>query len=469
VSQAGGIEPPAAGGPPPRLVADPPAAAGAAEPLDLGVALRLAGVENPTINLARERIQEALADQLAARVLLLPSVNVGGNYHYHAGPLQAGTGLIRNPDAQSLYLGFGAAAVGSGSVAVPGVRLFAHLGDGAFEPLAARRRVSARQSDAHAVQNDILLRVATGYLELVGAEARREVLIRGEAEVAEVVRLTRVFAEKGQGRQGDADRTATRADLVRRAERGAEEDVAVASARLCQLLSLDPSVRLRGPGGAVLPFRLIDEDADAEPLVAAALRARPEVAARAAEVSEAQVRVRQEKVRPLLPLVSVGYSGGLFGGGSNQVTPQFGALQGRSDLDVFAVWNVQGLGFGNRARVRQADAEMGQAIARYDATVNQVRDEVSEGLTDARAAARQLALAKAAVATAEDGFGLERLRIKEGQGRPIEALDSFQQLLDARQELVRAVIAFDVAQFRLFVAVGSTPGAELPAVGPDRR
>jgi hypothetical protein len=32
-------------------------------------------------------------------------------------------------------------------------------------------------------------------------------------------------------------------------------------------------------------------------------------------------------------------------------------------------------------------------------------------------------------------------------------------LLDARQELVRAVVGYDVAQFRLFVAVGNTPPA----------
>src|SRR4051812_24670796 len=33
---------------------------GSEHPIDLGVALRLAGVDNPTINLARERVQEAL-------------------------------------------------------------------------------------------------------------------------------------------------------------------------------------------------------------------------------------------------------------------------------------------------------------------------------------------------------------------------------------------------------------------------
>lgn len=467
VTAAGGIAPPETGGPPPRLVSDPVvgtaatvAASGAPvapETLDLAVALRLAGVENPTINLARERIQEALADQLGARSILLPSINVGGNYHDHDGTQQSSSGFIRNLHSQSLFLGLGAVALGSSSPTVPGIRVLAHLGDAWFEPLAARQRVSARRSDARAVENDILLQVATAYLELTGAEARLDVLQKARADAGEVVRLTRVFAEKGAGRQADADRASARADLIRRAERAVEGDVAVASAHLCRLLSLDPSVRLRSPGGQVVPFRLISEDADTEELVAGALHARPEVSARTAEVTEAQYRVRQEKVRPLLPLLSVGYSGGLFGGGGSQVAQSFGPLKQRSDFDTVAVWNFQGLGFGNRAQVRRADAVMGESIARFDVAVNQIRREVTEAQADARAAYRQVGLTRVALSNAEEGYKLETERIKQGQGRPIEVLDSLQQLIDARLELVQAVITYDTAQFRLFVATGSTP------------
>lgn len=425
--------------------------------IDLGVALRLAGVENPTINLAQERVREALADQLAARALLLPSVNVGGNFYQHRGTLQASSGLIRDVDRQSLYLGAGARATGTGTVTIPGVWLFAHLGDAVYEPLAARQRVSASRSDAQAVQNAILRDVAVVYLQLVGAEARLDVLRRGETDLAEVVRLTRVYAEKGQGRQADADRVTANAELLRRQVREAEEDVAVAAARLCRLLNLDPSTRLRTLVGAVQPCRLVPEDTDTEPLVAEAVRSRPEVFARAAEIQEAQTRVRQERVRPWAPLVSVGFSGGAFGGGSNLATSDFGPLNGRSNFDVAAVWNIENLGFGNRARVRRAGAEVGQAIAGYDLIVNRIRREVVESQAEARAAARQIDTATTAFTLAEEGFRLEAERIRQGLGRPIETLDSFRQLLDGRQELIRAIVAFDVAQFRLFTAVGSNP------------
>ncbi len=106
--------------------------------IDLETALRLGGVNNPTINLARERVQEARAGQLAARALLLPSVSVGGNFRHHRGAFIASQGIVRTPDLRSAYLGAGAGVSGGGSPAVPGVQLFANLGDAAYEPLAAR-------------------------------------------------------------------------------------------------------------------------------------------------------------------------------------------------------------------------------------------------------------------------------------------------------------------------------------------
>jgi outer membrane protein TolC len=433
------------------------AATGESETLDLGVALRLAGVDNPTINLAREQIREALGVQLGARSLLLPSLNIGCNYHAHSGTLQASFGGIRTVNSQSFYFGFGARTLAAESVAFPGVRLFAHLGDAVYEPLAARQRVSARRSEAVAVQNETLLRVAVAYLELVAAETQVEILRNGEADIAEVVRVTGVYALKGQGRQSDADRTSTRAQLLRQDLRRAEEEVGVASAALAEVVNLDPAQRLRSPGGPVLPVRLIPEDSEIETLVAQGVESRPELAARSAEVQEARTRVRQEQVRPWVPLLSAGYSYGGFGGGSNLVSSRFGPFSGRSDFDVFAVWNIQNLGFGNRAQVRRADAVVGEALATYDRTLNRVRREVIEALADARAAARQIDVSKSAVAAAEEGFRLESERIRLGQGRPIEALDSFEQLLTARRELVRAVTDYNVAQFRLFVAMGSNP------------
>src|SRR4051812_34854693 len=92
---------------PPIVPATLPDATAEIQVIDLGVALRLAGVDNPTIALAQERIRESMAGQLAARSLLLPSLNVGGNFRLHRGAFQDDPGFLRTPNLQSLYLGAG--------------------------------------------------------------------------------------------------------------------------------------------------------------------------------------------------------------------------------------------------------------------------------------------------------------------------------------------------------------------------
>ena len=434
-----------------------PPAVDSAREIDLGTALRLAGIDNPTIAIAQERIQEALADQLAARSLLLPSLNAGANYRNHTGVFQDDPGFLRNPHLQSLYVGGGAGAIGAGAVAVPGVWLFAHLGDAAYEPLAARQRVLARGAEAHAVQNSILGDVAVGYLQLAEAQHRRDILLVSEAEIAKIVDITAAFVRAGQGSPADASRSAANLELVRRQLFDTNGSIDAATARLAQLLTLDPSVRLRIPDGSIDLIRLVREDGDLESLVLSAIRSRPELAARTALMQEAQIQVRQERVRPFLPLIAVGFSSGAMGGGSNQVADDFGPLKPRTDLSVIAVWDLQNLGFGNRARVSGARAVIGQAAAELDLEVNQVRREVAEAVAGCRTSIRQYDIARTALGIAEEGFRLDAERIRLGQGRPIETLDSFRQLLDARQELLRSTIAFDIWQMRLWVALGSDP------------
>ena len=457
VRPAAATEPakPAGPEPGPAPAAGPPAAVNAT--VDLGTALRLAGVGDPTINLARELVTEAQASLLLSRVLLVPSLNAGGNLHVHTGTLQASTGLIRHLNEDSFYFGFGARTLAAESVAVPGVRIFGHLGDAYFEPVALRQRVATRAAESRAAENNVLLEVARDYLELVGAEARVELLRASEADIAEVVRLTAAYARAGQGRAGDANRAAATADLLRRQRQQADEGVAVASARLAARLSLDPSDRLHSPPGAVGPVRLVDEETPPAPLVEQAVRDRPELAAARTAVGEARTRTKQEKLRPYLPTVAVGFSAGLFGGGADTAEPLFGPFRTRQDFDFVAFWTLGNAGAGNAARVHAGEAVYGQAVAEYGRQLNRVRQEVATARADAQAAARRMVIVARQLAAAEEGLRLDVERIKNAEGLPIEATDSFRQVDEARLELIAAVTEYNVAQFRLFVALGASP------------
>ncbi len=436
--------------------------------LDLETALELAGAENPTILLAAEAVRASRALQMQARALLLPTLDAGVSYDLHRGNLESASGIIRDVDRESFYAGAGVAAFGAGTVTIPGVRITAHLADAAFAPRVAQHRVAGRGFDADATRNAVLLEVVVRYFDLLGAEARLQATHRSQRELGEVARLTSNFARAGQGREGDAERARSEVMLLAAQEQRGEEEVAVASARLAQLLSADPAVRLRTPGWEGLANRptesiplaeLVDTKGGLEPLIEVALQNRPEIGARSADIALLATRLRQERVRPLLPFLSAGFSAGTFGGGSTTTDPRFGSFDGRTDFDVLAVWRLDNLGAGNLAVQKGIRAELNQAIAERLRVIDQIRREVSEALALSESRRQQMAAALRQMKTADDAYRLDLERTKNlvEKSRPIEVLNSANLLNAARQSLIQAMVGYNQAQFQLFVALGQPP------------
>ena len=427
--------------------------------IELASALELAGADNPTVNLAREAVREAEAQRLRAEALKLPSLNAGLNFNLHRGNLQRSTGSILDVERQGLYFGGGTGAVGTSTVAIPGLRLFLPLADVVAEPRAAEQRVVTRRADSAAVLNGTLLGVATTYTELVRADAELAALRLSEADFAEIFRRTKEFAKAGQGREADANRARANLELLRRQLEETEGVRTATSARLAETLNLDPSQRLVPSSTALNVIQLIDPATDLAALVNQAESSRPELIARSAKVAEARVNVRREELRPWLPTISAGASVGGFGGGGNLAPSQFGQFGTRGDFDVAAVWTVQNLGIGNHALQHRNRTVVAQASARLQETKNRIAAEVADALGQLRASVDRIAIARRQLATAEEGYAEERKRIEQGQGRPLEVLDSARSLAESRLELIRAITEHNLAQFRLLAAVGSTPSA----------
>jgi outer membrane protein TolC len=451
---------------PAPLVIPPPAAV---YPIDLATALKLADTSNPTINAARTRILEALALQLAARTLLLPSLNTGVSYHGHNGLLQRSAGKMIDVSLQSLQIGSGVGATIAGTNLIPGVNILSQLTDAWFEPLAARQRVARAQFGAVATSYDILLDVALLHIALLGNQSILEVQRLSETQFHEVYRVTRAYADAGEGRQADANRALSQWNRRRALVQKAEEELAVTAARLANRLNLDTAVRLEPVGGPLVPLHLITLDSEQFDLIQIALRKRPDIMARSAAIAEAEAHHKQEIARPLLPTIWLGFSGGVFGGGSNLTPPLVGNFAGRTDFDVRVYWTLLNFGAGNLSLIRERDAEVGQAVAERSRTINRARSEVSESLAQARAANFEIEVARRQFVAAELAFKQDFDRTIARGARlardvlPIELLNSLDLLAAARVELVHALVHYDQSQYRLWVALGAPP----PLTTPD--
>ena len=435
-------------------------------PIDLPSALRLADGQNPVIGEARVLILGALAERQAARALLLPSLNAGTNDHDHTGPLQRAGGAISKLTEQSLYFGGGARTLAAESVSIPAVNISSPLTEAIFAPLATQQQVNGTRFHAADIANKVLLEVASLYIDLVGAEAVLQARRTTAAEADQLAESVASFAATGQGRKSDADRAEADRRLFQVDIQRAEERVAVASAQLAQRLNLDPSARLSPIVGPLEPIELIPPDAPPDDLIRAAIVRRPDLAAREAQLARAEYFVHQEKARPFLPTIWVGFSGGAFGGGSNLIPPLLSSFAGRTDFDVRAYWTVLNLGAGNASLIQQRRAQAGQAMADRSVVVNQIRREVASARAETLALRSQVANARYALKTSEDGYRQDQARLRESLSLPIEALDSLRLLSDARIGLVEAITRSNRAQFALFVSLGAPPPLEPPPTAP---
>ncbi len=455
------------------------------QPIDLRSALRLAGIRNPEILLARERVAEAVAARQLAAAQLLPTINAGGNVDVHTGVLQRSTGVIQNVNRDSLYLGLGANAVGAGTVNIPGVVLSGNISEGLFAGLVARQTVRQRRFASQAVENDTLLRVAVAYLELLRAECRRSIALQILEEAREVARVTANFAKRGIGqeRQADADRAFTELEQRNADVLDAEAAVEISAARLAELLDLDPSDRLQPVDGWAVPTPIIPDPLPLPDLIAIALTQRPELAAQQAAIRAALLELQGAKLLPLSPNFVLGYSTGTFGGGSNLASagipqtdgtilrqPRFDSFAARDDFDAILYWSLRNLGFGNIAMVRLAQSNVRTQNFRQVEVLDRVRTEVANAYARTHARFAQLEAGERAVRSGRRAFeeDLNRTRNLVEKALPIEVLDSLRLLARSRYLYLDAIIDYNRAQFELYVALGRPPADSLARpVPPD--
>lgn len=429
----------------------------AEQTIDLTEALRIAGLDNPTIALADEAVRARLAERLQARALLFPTLEVGGNYRDHLGPVQNAMGAIIHVNDQSLFAGFGANVISGGTAANPGLRLVVHLGDAYYAPRAAQEKVTQSRFDALATRDYTLLDVGVGYLGLVEAHARYLAYQQSLKEVGEIARLTAEFAKAGQGRESDAQRARSEVLLLQGAAEQAREEAGVAAAELARLLDVDPSAALRPADLAPPLYDVVDPGATLPQLLEIAWASHPEIVARSADVRYQDIRVRQEKARPWLPVVAVGVTFGEFGGGATTSTPTFGNFGPRTEIYAAAVWSLQNLGLGNRAGQNVARAGLSQAQFERIRLLDRIGREVAEAHALIQARRAEIDLARKRVETSQRAYGMELTRAMNLKALPIEVLLTTRQLTDARQDLIHAMIGYSQAQLRLYVALGNAP------------
>jgi outer membrane protein TolC len=394
-----------------------------------------------------------------AKVLWLPTVYLGVDYYRHDGQIQDVGGNVFGTSKSAFMVGAGPFAV------------FATT-DAIFAPLAERQVVRARQAELQTAHNDSLLTVAEAYFNVQQARGELAGALDAARRTEEVVHRTEKLAAGGEGILADVDVVRARTEFDRRDQAldTARERWRVASADLIRVLRLDASALVEPLEVPHLRVTLVPLDKPVDDLIPLALTSRPELAAQQALVQATLVRLRQERLRPLIPSVVLRgastnpagtLAGGYFGGGINDNLRDFGA---RGDFDLQVLWELQNLGFGNRALVDARRAENRLSALDLFRLQDRVAAEVAQAYAQGQSAASRLGKAenglKNAVESANKNFeGLGQTKTAAGKVillviRPQEVVAAIQALAQAYNDYYGAAADYNRAQFRLYRALG---------------
>jgi len=467
VQQAQQVSPPAAEAEPVVSAEESTVPGSSSFPINLPTALRLAGAESWNVQLAEERITEAYARHEKAKVMWIPSLNAGIGYTKHDGQIQATNGQVIDVSRNSLFVGGGAITSGAppltGGAGGPArLALDLSLTNAIFEPLAERQLYNAARSSHSAAFNNTLLEASLGYYDLVKAQGALAIATQNLKNAEELFSLTESFVKAGKGSRADVSRAAVEVSRRKQAIIKAELAMKVASTNLIRILQLDPEeigaqTLLVALEEQPLPVALIQESSSLPELIEQGHVSRPELSEQASRMEASRVRARAELWRPYLPNLHMGSSFGAFGGGRNG---QLNQLDGRSDVDLLAVWQIENLGFGTRARRRQMNSQFRQNVLSTNRTFDIVSADVTNNWHTVHAQREQIQLAEENIQRASESYDQNIARIRGLAGLPLEGLQALSAVAGARQTYLNAIIGYNQSQLNLLRAIGRPPGME---------
>ncbi len=411
------------------------------EPLkiDLGTALRLADERNLDVAIYYQRVAAASTALAESRFLAVPSLRLGTDTDRHHGTIQETSGVVDDLDRASRFTGATVAFTVDIAAAI-------------YAPLAARQSLDAVRASATANRHHVLVDVATAYLRLLQARADERVADVALARANDLAVLTASYANTGEGLRADAEMAAVQPLLWQQRQLGARENAAGAAAAVVNLLHLDRGVRIEPIEQTIPALELYADAQTLDVLIDQALGGRPERDQLDALFAAAEDQLKAQRYGLFIPRVGIGYSSGDFGG-----APGSGIANTahRDDLGVHLYWQFDALGLGHRTKVNARETELRQIGLERDKLHDAIVAEVTAAHAGVQSRREQLPLAEAAVRHARESYELQRERIYDQQGLPLEAQQAMQALANAELARIDAAVAYDLAQIRLHTALGN--------------
>jgi len=323
-----------------------------------------------------------------------------------------------------------------------------------FTTLGKKKLKDASKESMVAIRADVILSVDEAFFELARGEKFLEIaeliLKRSEEEYKKTVTMVELgSASKLDLLRREVDISEQRLELAK-----AEKDRAIAEARLCKEMGIEP-----------ISIEIIDETIDPEPikvsldtLTEKALRERPEIKAKRLELAYYR-DIHKSAYTNYLPTISLtsnyGYEGNRF--------PRESSLWDKNDSWNIGINLTFGLftGIGRHQTVRYAESD----IYIKEQELKEVRLDITLDVREAYLsivnAEKELELIERNLEAAEENYKYVIEFYKLGASTTLELLDAEESLRRANYRRIDALYNWKLAELKLKRAIGETESNSL--------
>lgn len=417
--------------------------------IDLPTALRLAGAQNLDIQLAIEKLAEAHAGEESAIERFFPWVSPGVTYRSHDNLIQDVAGNVIPVEKQSY---------------APGATIIAQtdIGDAIFKTLEAHQLAKAAGHAFDAQRQNAILAAAGGYFDLSAAhglvEVARETLRVSSGYAGEIERAVKI----GIAFKGDALRVKVQQQRDEIVLRRAEEKARLASAKLSQILHLDPTIDLTPRDSRPVPLSFVSTQQPLSDLVTQALFARPEMKQSAALIDAARQAKNGAIYGPLIPSIGgQAFLGGLGGGNKNSTR----SLGESEDYVASLSWRIGPGGLFDFGNIHAKQSRLRSANLTNEKVRDQIAQEVVVSRTRVLSLGDQLTIARQSLNNAQETLRLDQERKEFGVGAVLETIFAEQELSRARADYLATVADYNKAQYDLLKALGKLDSVHTTPIG----
>ncbi|NCP84465.1 MAG: TolC family protein, partial [Bacteroidetes bacterium] len=319
-------------------------------------------------------------------------------------------------------------------------------------------RSQASQYMTQAERNQQLLKMIDAYYDLMTAQLNYNAYQKLVIQSDSIVQQIQIQVEGGLRYESELLLAKSNKNHLQVEMLNAKKEYNNASAALKKLLNIEQNVKLASVDESLLP---LDFTAELEMVEDSAYLNRTEIKANEINFRALEIERKKYTTGLFIPELNIGTYGSYFGRINGNVSPMFPAqypetqqLYPTSALNVSLMWKIPLGAFTYQGDKKSYDSKMRLNQIEAEQFKVQINEEIANATSDLQLGKEQIEIAKEGLDFTTEALNQSIERQKLGTAIPFEVFQAQQFFLQAQLDYLKAISAYNKAQYALKVAKG---------------